>query len=731
MTRFRQSPSTIPRALRRTPLAEAFVLLLLAACGPGDDLDWLEYPEAPRGDVVDVYHGVEVADPYRWLEDEESDATLEWLAAQDAITERFYADHTRRLEMLQHLEATWTEGVASVPVRRGDRTFRWKSVEGRPHDVLTVRIGDGQPEVIFDLAARHPGENVSTRTTLHPSPEGRYVGYVIHRDGADVKDVFFYDTEAGRELEEFLPAVYGGEITWLPDESGFFYSWLDLPTLRGEDSPKEPGLYFHAIGTPLADDPLVYRRPWEGRRKAFAEILGGDDDGNHRLLIHDMDVMSGRGRWGVRPLTGGPETPVRWLLPVGHRFARVGSRGSEIFLVTDLEAPNWRVVALDADGPGGLDALREVVPEGDAPIAMNGGWNTGLVLLHGERLLVTYLHHTSHVIRLFGVDGAPRGEIEPPFYGSVTSISSAEDDPVVLLGLTSFLRPEAIYAYDLARGTLDPAGDEPATDFEERYDTRRVFYESYDGTRVPLTILRPRDTPTDGSSQTMLYGYGGWGLPTLPSFRNRVPAWLARGHTYAVAHLRGGGEYGVAWHEAGMKEKKQDVFDDFYAAAEYLVDEGYTRPERLTILGASNGGLLTAVAYNQRPELFGAVISEVAVTDMLRIQETPIGATATEELGHPAESPEMFRTLLSYSPLHNVRHEGPYPPILHVVGENDPRCTPGHIYKYVAEMQHGHGPERPVILRLVRGAGHGSRDKEGLKHWLADELAFAEAMTAP
>ncbi len=526
------------------------------------DVAWIEYPEARRGDDVDVYHGVEVPDPYRWMEDEAAAETQAWLSKQDGIAERFFGELGDREAIADYMESHWLDGVVAVPVRKGDRTFLWKAAEGKSHNVLYVRKGDGEPEAIFDLNERNPGEKVSTRTTLYPSPEGRFVGYLIHRAGADAAEIRFYDTEDGRELDDFIPAAHTFVTAWLPDESGFLYTWVDMPTILGQGSDKEPGVYLHTVGTSLDKDKLVYRRPWEGQFMAAA-----------------------------------------------------------------------------------------------------------------------------------------------------------------------FLRPQSVYAYDTTEKTLTVIEAVETPPELDSYEVARVFYDSFDGTRIPMTILRPAATPRDGRSRTLLYGYGGWGISLLPRFNNRIHAWLHMGGTYAIATLRGGGEYGDAWHKAGQFMNKQDVFKDFYAAAEHLVNEKYTSPSRLTILGGSNGGLLTAAAYNQRPELFGAVVSKIAVVDMLRIQDTPTGATATMELGHPNESQEMFEYLRSYSPLHNVRHEGPYPPILHMVGENDPRCKPGHIYKYVAEMQRGNDARRVAILRLVRGAGHGSGRKDDLKRWYIDELAFAWAMT--
>ena len=471
---------------------------------------------------------------------------------------------------------------------------------------------------------------------------------------------------------------------------------------------------------------LVYDRPWQGRFMAFAVMA---DDEEH-LLIQDMNVMGARGGWGIRDVEGGADSEVTWLIDPGveYRFSYVGSTESELFLLTDYESPNWRIVAVDLKRPG-LENLREVVPELDQPISAYGGTNAGNLVLHDDRLYVTYIQDNVHEIRVYDLEGELTGEISLPFPGRVSSIGTKKDDPVHYLGLQSFLVPQSTYAYDTETGDLSPVEVVPAPAEFADYEVQRVFYSSYDGTRVPMTIIRRKGLPIEGADKVMLYGYGGWGLPLLPGFHNRIHAWLHLGGTYVLANLRGGGEYGDAWHQAGQFFNKQNVFDDFAAAAEYLVKEGYTTASRITVIGASNGGLLTAAVYNQRPELFGAVVSEVAAVDMLRIQDTPVGATVTMELGDPDQSQEMFEYLLAYSPLHTVRHEGPYPPILNIVGENDPRCKPGHIYKYIAELQRMGDPERLALLRLVRGVGHGSSRKDAQVEWIADEISFAWAMT--
>jgi prolyl oligopeptidase len=686
---------------------------LVLACGREGseqiDLSWIAYPAVERGSDTDVYHGVEVADPYRALEDESAEATKAWVAVQDNLTERFFAQLPEREKAVAYLNENWLDGVVMAPIRRGDNAFFFKAVEGKPHNVLYMIKGDGEPEVVFDLNENDPDGLASIPAAVTASPNGRYVGYSIQYAGADAAENHFFDTETGEKLDEFIPEAWTGVSAWLPDESGFIYSYMDLQALRGQPTDKQPGIYRHTIGTPIEEDVLVYDRPWQGQYMAGAVMA---DDEEH-LLIQDLNIMGSRGGWGYRPIEGGADTPVTWLIEprIENRFAFIGSSGSEVFLVTDYpESPNWRIVAIDLNRPG-LDNLREVVPELEQPISVYAGTNAGNIVLHDDRLYVTYIQDNIQDIRIYDVQGESLGEIPLPFPGRVGSINAKKDDPVLYLSVQSWLVPASTIGYNTETGDLIKVEAVEAPDEFSDYEVQRVFYSSYDGTRIPMTIIHRKGLVPDGETKVMLYGYGGWGIPLLPGFHNRIHAWLHMGGIYALANLRGGGEYGDAWHQAGQFMNKQNVFDDYAAAAEYLVAEGYTTASRIAIIGASNGGLLTAASYNQRPELFGAVISEVAAVDMLRFQ------------------PEMFEYLRSYSPLHNVRHEGPYPPILNVVGENDPRCKPGHIFKYVAELQRMGDSDRLALMRLVRGAGHGSGRKDAQVQWLADELAFGWAMT--
>jgi len=722
--------------IRFTIIFSALILLVLSVtCKKAEDkgiservkdLSWIEYPQAKRVDQVDVYHGVEVADPYRWMEDEQSEETQAWLKDQEEISSRFYEQIPERDEVLAWLKENWLGGVGSVPVRRGENSFFMKEAEGKPHAVLYVRKGkDAEPEAVFDLNEHDPDGLRTMSGGFISSPNGRFVTYSTQYAGADAVDLHIHNVEEGKDLEEIFPPIYFAAGAWHPEETGFFYSHLDPKILLGQESDKKPGIYWHKLSTPIQEDKLVFDQPWKGSFRVAVPYIA--DDKQH-LLIHNFFVYGSRGGWGFAPLDNLNE--ITWIIDpkVNYRFSLVGSIGSEVFFVTDYKAPNWRIVAMDLKNPG-LDNLREVVAEQEMPISIMAGTNVGLILIHENQLYVTYIEHNAHTIRIFDREGNPKGDVPLPFLSTVSSIQTKEGDNDILMGLTSFLRPPSIFAFNTEAKTFTPYDETETPAAFASYEMNRVFYNSKDGTRIPMTVIHRKGLKPDGKSKVLLYGYGGWGIPNLPSFNNYIPWWLEKGGIYALANLRGGSEYGEEWHKAGMFQNKQNVFDDFCAAAEYLVKEGYTSHSRIAILGASNGGLLTAACYNQRPELFGAVVSQVAAIDLLRLPLTPIGGTQTMELGAPSQGKEMFEYLLGYSPLHNINHEGAYPPILNVVGENDPRCKPGHIYKFVAELQRMSDPNRLVILSVIKGAGHGTANKDKMIASMADWISFAWAMT--
>ncbi|MBN1224667.1 MAG: S9 family peptidase, partial [Candidatus Aminicenantes bacterium] len=612
--------------IKGTVLFSVFILLVLGiSCRKAEDteeakesvdLSWIEYPQAERGDQVDDYYGIEIADPYRWLEDEHSPETQAWLKEEEDIANRFLAQLPERNKVLSWLKENWLDGAGSVPVRRGKYSYFFKASQDKPHAVLYVRKEDeSEPAKVFDLNEQDTDGLRTVGGTLSVSPKGRYVAYGTQYAGADAADLHLFDVEEWKEMDEVFPPAYFASLAWHPEETGFFYSHLDIKTLMGQDVGKKPGIYWHKLGTPIENDKLVFGQPWKGTLRVAVPFIA--DDGKH-LLIQNFNVFGSRGGWGFMSLDNPGE--ITWLInpKTEYRFPLIGSVGTEVFFVTDYEAPNWRIVALDLNNPGMLN-MREVIPEQKEPISIFAGNNTGTIVLHMDKLLVTYIEHNAHRVRIFDLEGNAEGEIPLPFLSSVSTIQTKKGDPEIFMGVQSFLLPPSIYVYN-AETKEFKAVDVVATPAAfTAYEVNRVFYNSKDGTRIPMSIIHRKGLERDGKSKVLLYGYGGWGIANLPSYSNHIPLWLEMGGIFALANLRGGSEYGEEWHKAGMFTNKQNVFDDFCAAAEYLVKEGYTRHSRIAILGASNGGLLTAACYNQRPELFGAVVSQVAAIDLLRL----------------------------------------------------------------------------------------------------------------
>ena len=690
------------------------------------DFPSFSYPPARRGEAFDEFFGLTVPDPYRWLEDEQSPEVRAWARAQDELAQALFAKMPEYGSAKRWLRSNWINSPSSVPVFKGERKFWQARPQGADHEILWVSDAAGERK-IFDL--NESGLSDARLAAIGgPSPQGRYYVYGISRAGHDVCTLHVHDVDQGRDLSEVLAPslMMFTSQGWLPDESGFFYSYLPWDALLGKEVDRVPGLYLHRVNTAFDQDSLIARHDLKSRKI----MIGIPSKELGRLLVHKMHLMGGRGGWGLLPLDIDGQGRIDWLIDedIGYRFSFVGTTDSDIIWVTDHQAPNWRVVALDA-GDLGLNRLRTLIAEKQEPISMFGGHNIDAVTLHEERLYVNYIHHNENQLRVFDLKGQQETQVPLPPLTTMTGISFEEDSGSAHFGVESFVHPAAVYVYDRDEGHLHASTITRHQNHDD-YVLERVFFHSADGTRCPMTIMSRRGMRRNGDAQVLLYGYGGWGIPWLPRYTPEIPLWLELGGIYALANLRGGMEYGESWHQAGQFMNKQNVFDDFCAAAKYLVSEGYTRPERIAIKGASNGGLLTAACYNQHPELFGAVISQVAAIDLMRLWNTAVGGTQVMELGSPAESREMAEYLLSYSPMQNVRHQGPFPPILNVVGEADPRCKPGHIYKYVAELQRMNDPDRIAMLSVIWGAGHGGNDRATITRMTAEAVAWAWHMTS-
>jgi len=691
--------------------------LLLA---PALQAQQLVYPETPRMPVVDDYHGVLVPDPYRWLEDLDGEQTRRWIEAQNALTFAYLDSIPQHAWIRQRLTELWNYPRYGLPQKEGSRYFFFKNDGLQNQSVLYVQEGrEGTPRVLIDPNTFSEDGTVAL-TTLAISRNGRYVVYGLSEAGSDWRTFRIRDVETGADFPETLRWIKFSGAAWMPDYSGFFYSRYPRPT---DDTlaaaNRNQKLYFHRLGTDQSEDVLIYERPDDPGLGFGAEVT---HDGRY-LIINVWKGTDTRNRVYYKDLSQPDGPVVRLLDDFDASYEFVGNIGTTFYFLTNLDAPNGRLIAIDISRPERAN-WRTLIPESGAVLQS--------VTLAGGRFVVRALEDVKTRLTVHALDGTPLDTIALPTIGSVSGVSGRPNDPELFFSFTSFIYPTTIFRHDLETGTTE-VFHAPEIDFDaSRYEVHQVFYRSKDGTRVPMFLVHRKGLVRDGSHPVYLYGYGGFNISLTPSFNSSNLVWLELGGIYAVANLRGGGEYGEAWHRAGMLENKQNVFDDFIAAAEYLIREGYTSPKRLAIGGASNGGLLTGAVLTQQPELFGAVIVQVGVLDMLRYHRFTIGWAWVPEYGSP-DNPEHFRFLYAYSPLHNVRLHRCYPPTLIMTADHDDRVVPAHSYKFTATLQQAQGCAHPMLLRVETRAGHGGGipTQKGIKIE-ADKWAFlVRALSVP
>ena len=682
----------------------AFLLLTGLLCGVAATVaraQALAYPPARRSDQVDDYHGTRVADPYRWLEDVDAPETREWIEAENGLTAAYLAQIPARDTLRRRLTRLWNYPRYGTPFHKGGRYFFLKN-DGLQNQPVLYRQGSltAQPEVLLDPNPLALDGTVAL-SSVAPSEDGKLLAYGTSASGSDWQEFRVRDVASARDLSDQLRWIKFSGTSWTHDGGGFFYSRYPEPA--GGDALSAVNrfqkLYYHRLGTEQAADELVYERPdqpdWgiggdvtdDGRYVILTVWLGTDR--RNRVYYLDLhDAAHPRVRGNV----------VRLLDDFDASYAFVGNDGPVFYMLTDLAAPRKRVIAIDTRHPE-RSAWREVVPQGDDVI-------DGVQIIHNT-FVVNYLHDAHSRLRLFGLDGRPDREVALPTLGSVSDISGERQDAEMFYAFTSFLYPTTIFRYDFATGTSS-VFKAPTIDFDPSgYETEQVFYRSKDGTRVPMFLTHRRGMARDGSHPTYLYGYGGFNISLTPAFSASILVWLERGGVYAVPNLRGGGEYGEEWHQAGMHEKKQNVFDDFIAAAEYLVAQRYTTPARLAIGGGSNGGLLVGAAITQRPELFAAALPAVGVMDMLRFHKFTIGWAWVTEYGS-ADSVAQFPALYAYSPLHHIKPGTAYPATLVTTADHDDRVVPGHSFKFTAALQAAQTGPHPVLIEIETKAGHGA-----------------------
>jgi prolyl oligopeptidase len=735
---------------RHRPLAGLALLAgLLAAPAVGAQnaalAPTMKYPDTRKSDHLDDYHGVQIADPYRWLEDTDAPETLRWVEAENAVTFSYLERIPERPRIKQRLTQLWNYPKYDTPVKRGGLYFSFENSGLQNQSVLYVqRDLDEERHVLLDPNTLSSDGTVALAFT-EPSDDGRYLAYGVSASGSDWQEIRVRDVSNGKDLVDTLKWVKFSEASWTKDNRGFFYSRYDAPT--SEDAllavNKNQKLYYHTVGRRQSEDVLVYERPdqpdWgfsasvtEDGRYAIISVWQGTDTRN-RLYYIDLDNPR-------KPTIDAPV--VKLIDELEAAYAFVHNLGPTFFMQTDLDAPRSRVIAIDINNRLRRDWLTVIPQSGDA---------IENVRVVGDRFVATYLHDAYSRVRLFDMPKAlvqrarrPRlavdparlqgnveapvaGELTLPGIGSVTRVSGRPGDSEMFYSFTSYLRPTTIYRAD-SRSLESTVFKAPTLTFDaSRYETKQVFYTSKDGTRVPMFITARRDVKLDGNNPTLLYGYGGFNISMTPAFSPSRIVWLEMGGVYAVANLRGGGEYGKEWHEAGTLERKQNVFDDFIAAAEYLERQGYTSPRRLAIQGGSNGGLLVGAVMTQRPDLFGVALPAVGVMDMLRFHKFTIGWAWVSDYGSSDDSTQ-FEFLRRYSPLHNLKPGVQYPATLVTTADHDDRVVPGHSFKFAAALQAAQGGPAPVLIRIDTKAGHGAGKPTSKQIDLAtDELAFAVA----
>jgi prolyl oligopeptidase len=673
----------------------------------------LAYPPARRLDQVDLLHGVPVADPYRWLEDLDSPETRAWVEAENRLTFAYLDGIAARPRIRRRLTELWNYEKYGLPTLEGGRYFFAKN-DGLQNQsaIYTLDRLDGCPQLLIDPNGLSADGTIAL-TSYSVSGDGKTIAYGLSSGGSDWEEWRVRDVETGEDLPDRLSWVKFSTISWTHDGRGFFYSRYDEPEEgeRLEQANYFQKLYYHTLGEPQSADRLVYERP---DRKEWGFQGTVTDDGRY-LLIHVWRGTEVENGIFYQDLAD-PGAPVVALLDrFDASYDFVGNEGTLFWFQTDLGAPRGRVIAIDLADPA-RERWREVLPE-TAETLESADRLSG-------RLVAIYLQDAHSRVRIFDLGGRPQREVELPGLGTVIGFSGRQSDRETFFLFTGFTTPGTVYHYDVESGesrvfrrpqmTFDPA----------RYETRQVFYQSPDGTRVPMFVTARRDLALDGDNPTILYGYGGFDVSLTPTFSVPYLVWMEMGGVYAVANLRGGGEYGVDWHQAGTKLRKQNVFDDYFAAAEWLIASGYTSRERLAASGRSNGGLLVGAALTQRPDLFGATVIGVGVLDMLRFHRFTIGWGWVSDYGSP-DDPREFAALYAYSPYHNLRAGAAYPPTLIATADHDDRVVPAHSFKFAAALQAAQGGPAPVLIRIETRAGHGIGKPTSKQIDAAtDELAF-------
>ncbi len=657
------------------------------------------YPETRRVDQVDTFHGVDVPDPYRWLEEDvrNSEEVAEWVKAQNTIAREYLDAIPLRKQIQERLTKLWNFERYSVPTHTAGKYFYMKNNGLQNQAVLYVADGfDSAGRVLIDPNTWSEDGTIALGET-NESDDAKLLAYARKEAGSDWSTIYVMEVETGKQLDDKLEWVRWGNIVWNAEGTGFFYTRYPEPK-EGEQFQAlatNPAIHFHKLGTPQANDPFVYKRPdkptwsfWLARtddNKFLVLTISRSTDPQNQVLIRQVDApLDGE----FHPLIDDFE----------NEFMFLGNLEDKLYFLTDYKAPTKRLVAMDVNKPG-REELAEIVPASEA--TLDGA------CLFKEKIVGVYLKDVVTQVKTFALDGKPGNDVELPGIGTASGFSGRQTDTETFFSFTSYITPASIFRLDLANNDVKVIR-QPQVDFNPAdYESRQAFFTSKDGTRIPIIVSHRKGLERNGQNPTLLYGYGGFSISLTPNFSVGFATWMEMGGVVAVPNLRGGGEYGEEWHQAGKKVNKQNVFDDFIAAAEWLIAEKYTSTEKLAIMGGSNGGLLVGAVMTQRPELFGACLPEVGVMDMLRYQNFTAGHFWRDEFG-TVDDPAEFKALIAYSPYHNIKTETEYPPTMVVTADTDDRVVPMHSFKFGAALQHAQAGDAPILMRIETRAGHGA-----------------------
>ncbi|MCC6406813.1 MAG: S9 family peptidase, partial [Planctomycetes bacterium] len=678
----------------------------------------LAYPPAARGDVVDEYHGEKVADPYRWLEELDSPQTRAWIEAENAVTFGYLGEIDARAKLAKRLGELWNYERYTPPAKNGSRYFFAKNDGLQNQSVVYYVDGlEGTPKVLLDPNTLSKDGTVALGGST-VSADGRWYAYGIADGGSDWTTWRVRDVEKGHDLADTIRWTKFNTPAWRKDGSGFYYARYAEPEQGAELKAKNENqrVYYHALFTDQAEDVLVYERPDQPQWGFSGEVT---DDGAY-LVLNASQGTDPKNRVFYKALEptgerGDGSKIVPLLVDFDASYDFLGNHGSTFFFLTNLAASRQRVIAIDVAKPERAN-WREIVAERAETLQS--------VSLVGGRLVCNYLADAHSKVLIHALDGRFEREVALPGLGTAGGFGGEIDEMETFYSFASFTSPPTIFRYDFTTGESSLFRRSPTNFDASAYTTEQVFYTSKDGTRVPMFLTYKKGLARNGKNPTLLYGYGGFNLPLTPSFAPSRIAWLELGGVYALANLRGGSEYGEAWHEAGTKTKKQNVFDDFIAAAEYLIREKWTSSEKLAIQGGSNGGLLVGACLLQRPELFGAALPAVGVMDMLRFREFTIGWAWESDYGS-VKNPDEYRAIRAYSPVHNTATGTCYPPTLITTADHDDRVFPAHSFKFAAALQAAQGCANPILIRIDVRSGHGAGKPTSKQiEQAADELSF-------